>query len=95
MKVELSEQVVDFGNVLSKFLMLGMSINQVIAAATSNAARAFPAFKGLGMLHLGSPADVTILELREGSFDFFDNERAKKTGKQRLFATRAIFGGKA
>jgi dihydroorotase len=90
-----TEQVVDFGNVLSKFLMLGMPLNQVIAAATSNAARAFPAFKGLGMIRVGSSADVTILELREGSFDFFDNERAKRTGSRRLFATRAIFGGKA
>jgi dihydroorotase len=90
-----TEQVIDFGNVLSKFLMLGIPLSQVIATATSNAAKVFPAFKGLGTLAPGAPADVTIFELREGSFDFFDNERAKKTGTRRLFATRAIFGGKA
>jgi dihydroorotase len=88
-----TEQVIDFGNVLSKFLMLGMPLTQVIAAATSNAARVFPAFKGLGTLRAGSIADVTILELRRGSFDFFDNERAKRTGTERLFAVRTIFGG--
>jgi dihydroorotase len=89
-----TEQVIDFGNVLSKFLMLGLPLPQVIAMATSNAAKTFPAFKGLGTLAVGVPADVTLLELREGSFDFFDNERAKRSGTQRLFATRTFFGGK-
>jgi dihydroorotase len=90
-----TEQVIDFGNVLSKFLMLGVPLTQVIAMATSNAAKVFPAFNGLGTLAPGAPADVAVLELRQGSFDFFDNERAKKAGMERLFATRAIFGGKA
>jgi dihydroorotase len=89
-----TEQVIDFGNVLSKFLMLGVPLSDVIAMATSNAAKTFPAFKGLGTLGVGVPADVTLFELREGSFDFFDNERAKRSGMQRLFATRTLFGGK-
>jgi dihydroorotase len=89
-----TEQVIDFGNVLSKFLMLGVPLSDVIAMATSNAAKTFPAFKGLGTLGVGMPADVTLLELREGSFDFFDNERAKRSGMQRLFAARTLFGGK-
>jgi dihydroorotase len=89
-----TEQVIDFGNVLSKFLMLGVSLSEVIAMATSNAAKTFPAFKGLGTLAVGVPADVALLELREGSFDFFDNERAKRSGTQRLFAARTLFGGK-
>jgi dihydroorotase len=89
-----TEQVIDFGNVLSKFLMLGVPLSDVIAMATSNAAKTFPAFKGLGTLSVGVPADVTVLELREGSFDFFDNERAKRSGMQRLFAARTLFGGK-
>ena len=35
-------QVIDFPNVMSKFLMLGMPLDQVIACATVNAAAAFP-----------------------------------------------------
>jgi dihydroorotase len=89
-----TEQVIDFGNVLSKFLMLGVPLSDVIAMATSNAAKTFPAFKGLGTLSVGVPADITLLELREGPFDFFDNERAKRSGTQRLFAARTLFGGK-
>jgi predicted amidohydrolase len=61
--------VVDFPNVMSKFIMFGMPLGQVIACATVNAARAFPAFDDRGTLNIGAPADVAIMELREGTFD--------------------------
>lgn len=87
-------QVINYGNVLSKFLMLGMSLQQVIACATINAARTIPAFKGLGTLKSGAPADVAVLELRAGSFDFVDNSGATRTGSQRLFTSHTVMGGK-
>jgi dihydroorotase len=43
-------QVIDFPNVMSKFLMLGMSLDQVIACATVHASRAFPVFRNRGTL---------------------------------------------
>jgi len=89
-----AEHVVDFPNVLSKFLMMGVPLEQVIAMATSNAAATFPAFKGLGTLGVGAPADVTVMELREGSFEFIDNVGGKRTGKQRLFTRAAVIGGR-
>jgi len=61
--------VVDFPNVISKFLMFGMSLSQVIACATVNAARVFPAYDDRGTLNVGAPADVALLELRQGTFD--------------------------
>jgi dihydroorotase len=88
------EHVVDFPNVMSKLLLLGVPLPQVIAMGTSNAAAVFPAFKGLGTLHVGAPADVTVMELREGSFEFIDNVGGKRSGKQRLFPRAAIVGGK-
>src|SRR6202521_2521184 len=51
-------QVIDFPNVMSKFLMLGMSLDQVVAFATANASRAFEVFRGRGTLNVGAPADV-------------------------------------
>ncbi len=89
-----TDQVVDFGNVLSKFLMLGMPTDAVIARGTVNAAKVFPAFKGLGTLRVGAPADVSILELREGTFEFVDNANTRRTGTRRLFASAVVFGGK-
>jgi dihydroorotase len=86
--------VVDFPNVMSKFIMLGMPLGQVIACATVNAARVFPAFDDRGTLNIGAPADVTIMELREGTFTFVDNYKGTRTGRQRLFPIATIWAGK-
>jgi dihydroorotase len=86
--------VVDLPNVMSKFIMFGMPLNQIIAAATVNPARLFPSFDDRGTLNVGAPADVAILELREGSFDFLDNYKGVRTGKQRLFPVGTVLAGK-
>jgi len=87
-------QVIDFPNVMSKFLDLGMPLDQVIARATVNASRVFDAFRDRGTLNVGAPADIAILELRQGSFEFVDNFGNKRTGRQRLFPTATVLGGK-
>jgi dihydroorotase len=89
-----TSQVIDFPNVMSKFLMLGMSIDQVIACATVNASRAFPVFRNRGTLKVGAPADVAVLELRDGTFEFEDNYRNKRSGRQRLFPSATVLAGK-
>jgi dihydroorotase len=87
-------QVINFENVMSKFLTFGMPLDQVIARATVNAARIFPVFRGRGTLNTGAPADIAILELREGMFEFEDNFGNKRTGKQRLFPSGTVLGGR-
>ena len=89
-----TSQVFDFPNVLSKFLMLGMTLDQVIAGATVNASRAFSLFRERGTLKPGAPADVAVLELREGTFEFVDNFGGTRSGKQRLFPIATVLGGK-
>jgi len=89
-----ASQVIDFENVMSKFLMMGMSLDQVVACATVNASRVFPVFRGRGTLKAGAPADVAVLELREGSFEFDDNFGNKRTGRQRLFPSATVLAGK-
>src|SRR5712671_6665926 len=86
--------VVDFPNVMSKMLMFGMPLSQVIATATVNAARVFPAFDDRGTLNIGAPADVAIMELKEGTFEFVDNYKGTRTGRQRLFPVETILTGK-
>jgi dihydroorotase len=86
--------VVDFPNVMSKFLMFGMSLSQVIACATVNAARIFPAFDDRGTLNVGAPADVAVMELRDGTFQFEDNYKGMRTGRQRLFPIATVLNGK-
>jgi dihydroorotase len=87
-------QVIDFPNVMSKFLDFGMSLEQVIARATVNASRVFEVFRDRGTLNVGAPADVAVLELRQGSFEFVDNYENKRTGRQRLFPSGTILAGK-
>src|SRR3984893_7505267 len=86
--------VVDFPNVISKFIMFGMPLSQVVACATVNAARVFPSFDNRGTLNVGAPADVTIMELREGTFEFLDNYKNTRTGRQRLFPAGTVIEGK-
>ena len=85
--------VIDFPNVMSKFLMFGMTLDQVVARATVNASRVFPMFNDRGTLNVGAPADVAVLELREGMFEFVDNYGNNRTGRQRLFPSETVLGG--
>lgn len=89
-----TDRVFDFPTVLSKFLLLGMPLHQVIACGTARAAAAIPAFKGLGMLTVGAEADVAVFELREGDFEFVDNERTVRRGRQKLVPFAVVCGGR-
>ena len=90
----LTDQVFDFPNVLSKFLRLGMTLDQVIARGTVNSAKAIPALKDFGTLRKGAVADISVLELAQGSFEFVDNVNTKRTGRQKLFARAVFVAGK-
>lgn len=90
----LTDQVFDFPNVLSKFIMLGLGVDQVIARGTFQAANAIPDLKGLGTLQKGAVADIAVLELQEGDFEFVDNQHTPRTGHQKLVARHVIVAGK-
>ena len=85
--------VVDLPNCMSKFLGFGMSVPDVIASATVNPARTFDVFRDRGTLNVGAPADIAVLELREGEFEFLDNYENTITGRQRLFPSETVLAG--
>jgi dihydroorotase len=86
--------VIDLPNCMSKLFGYGMTLDQAIACATLNAARIFPLFNDRGTLNVGAPADVAVLELRKGKFEFLDNYKNTITGGQRLFPSATVLGGK-
>jgi dihydroorotase len=86
--------VVDLPNCMSKLLGYGMSVNEAIARATINPSRVFPVFNDRGTLKKGAPADVALLELREGNFEFLDNYKGTITGRQRFFPSGTVLAGK-
>lgn len=89
-----SAQVFDFPNVLSKGLLIGMSLDAIIARATLHPSRMFDVFRERGTLNVGAPADIAILELRDGTFEFLDNYGNTRMGKQRLYPSATILGGR-
>jgi dihydroorotase len=86
--------VIDLPNCMSKLFGYGMTVSEAIARATVNASRIFPLFNDRGTLNVGAPADVALLELREGRFEFIDNFKNTITGRQRLFPTATVLAGK-
>ncbi|HEX7797779.1 MAG TPA: amidohydrolase family protein [Vicinamibacterales bacterium] len=86
--------VIDLPNCMSKLLGYGMSVPEAVARVTWNPSRIFQVFNDRGTLNVGSPADVTVLELRDGNFEFLDNFKNTITGHQRFFPSATILGGK-
>ena len=84
----------DLTTTISKFLLLGLTLEQALERVTNKAAHALNFGMELGTLKVGGVADVSILELREGFFEFVDSLGSKRTGRQQLFGTAAIRDGK-
>ena len=75
---------------LSKFLHLGLSLEEVIEKATSQPAKAIQRDDEIGHLKIGYPADITVLDLLDGEFEFFDTHRKMFVGNQKLAASFTI-----
>jgi dihydroorotase len=79
---------------ISKFLLIGLTLEKAIELTTFKPAHAFNFGLDLGTLKIANPADITILELRTGTFDFVDSLGTKREGNQKLFSVAAIRDGK-
>jgi dihydroorotase len=86
--------VIDLPNCMSKLFGYGMTVDEAVARVTWNASRTFTFLSDRGTLNVGAPADVAVLELRKGNFEFLDNFKNKITGNQRLFPFATVLGGK-
>ncbi len=78
---------------LSKFLLLGLSLPEVVKMSTVNAAMALRRPE-LGTLKPGSPGDATILSLREGEFGFVDVVGERVASRQKLFSEGVVLAGR-
>lgn len=83
----------DMPTTMSKFLHLGLSLEEVIRASTTRPAEAIGKQNMIGTLKVGACGDVTVLKLVEGKFPLFDVEKEGRICKQRLIATRVIRNG--
>jgi dihydroorotase len=83
----------DMANLLSKFLNMGLSVQDVIVRATWKPATVIKR-PDLGNLSVGSVADVAVFSLRKGDFGFLDVHRNKMKGTQKLEDELTIRAGK-
>lgn len=82
----------DMTNVMSKFLNMGMSFDDVILKSTWNPAREIRREK-YGHFDVGAPADIAVLRIDQGDFGFVDVDRMRMPGKQRLACEMTVLGG--
>jgi dihydroorotase len=84
----------DLPTALSKFMATGLSLEQVIAAATARPAELMGCAGEIGTLAPGARADLAVFELEQGSFEFIDVEGASRTGSQRLVNVATLIAGR-
>ena len=83
----------DMLTTMSKFLAMGMDLQQVIKASTWDPAQVINR-KELGNLSVGSEADIAILRLRDGKFGLFDYTGYKLETDKKLECEMTIRAGK-
>jgi dihydroorotase len=89
----LSGGMKDLPNVMSKFLALGMSLDEIIRRTTWNAARAIRQ-DGLGHLSVGAGADVAVWRIETGKFGYVDGPGSRLNGTQRIVCELTLRDGK-
>jgi len=80
-------------NVMSKFLPLGFSLEQVVTMATIAPAKIINRAPKIGTLQVGAPGDVAIMELAEGPVSFVDTRNNKRDGKLLLKPVQTVING--
>lgn len=83
----------DMLNVMSKYLAMGMPLNEVLLRGSWYPARSIER-EDLGNLSIGSVADVAILGLKNGKYGFVDAGNNRIDGDQKFTAELTIRGGK-
>ena len=85
--------VAEMTTTMSKFLNMGMELEEVILRATVIPARTIRRHE-LGNLSVGSVADVAVLQLKKGKFGFVDSGHAKMVGNRKLRCLLTVREGK-
>lgn len=83
----------DMPTTMSKFMLLGMSIDEVIEAGTIRPAEALGKEEEIGTLKPAACADITILRLEEGKFALLDVNGEGRIAPKKLTAMKVIRGG--
>jgi dihydroorotase len=81
--------------VMSKFMNLGYTLEQVVTMTTATPAKVINKMPKAGTLQVGAPGDVSLLEVVEGPVSFVDTRNNKREGKIHIKPAGAIVAGVA
>ncbi len=84
---------INLANVMSKFLALGVPLEEVIRRTTVIPAQMIHRPE-LGNLSVGSTADIAVLEIMNGKFAYLGSFGGKVMGNQKIQCVMTMFGGK-
>ena len=79
--------------VMSKFLGLGFTPEQVISMATAAPAGVINRLPKLGTLQVGAPADVSVLDFIQGPVEFVDTRNNRRAGQAHLKPVNTVVAG--
>src|SRR5438874_11356057 len=79
--------------VMSKFMALGFTLEQVVRMASAVPAGIINRMPKLGTLQVGAPADATLVELVQGPVEFVDTRNNKRSGKAYIRPVQAVLAG--
>jgi dihydroorotase len=83
----------DLSNLMSKFMAMGMPLQEAVARATAEPARVIKRPE-LGQIGVGSGADVAVFSVRKGKFGFTDVDGGRLDGDQKLECELTVRAGK-
>jgi dihydroorotase len=79
--------------VMSKFMGLGFTLEQVVTMATVTPAKVINRAPKLGTLQVGAPGDVAIMELVQGPVSFVDTRNNTRNGQAHLKPVQTVAAG--
>ena len=85
--------MMDMLTTMSKFLVMGVPLNDVVRQSTVNPANMIQ-HPELGHLSLGAEADIAVLRVMEGRFGYADGSRGTITGDRRLMCEMTLKAGR-
>jgi len=88
-----SRRALDMPTCMSRYLALGLKLTDIVEASTIAPAKAMSMGDEIGSLKIGSPGDVTVLELVDGEFELLDAEDKAITTDQKLELKLTVCGG--
>jgi len=92
--INVNGPVYDMPTTLTKFLHLGMGLEEVIRRATAAPAKIINRVPGMGTLDVGAPADVALLSIDEGQFQLIDSQKNVVTTNRRIVSRLTICRGR-